>query len=215
MKYLQSFRLFENLFSDEFKTLTSFKARLAYCNAHYERIGAGSSRVVFKDGERVIKLAKNAKGLAQNEEEISLAGDIYMKGIVTEVYDYARVHDTSEDDEYGEDSQWIISEYASKLSLKTFKDINGYPFKLFCEMLDSRHSYNKGFTRTGTHMRNEEIEESEFYENICWYLDNYDVPVGDLKRISTYGLVNREGDVHIVIVDYGLTEENYKQHYSR
>jgi mRNA-degrading endonuclease RelE of RelBE toxin-antitoxin system len=53
---------------EEFKKLNSFNARIKYCNQHLTRISSGSSRVVYKiDDEKVLKLAKNKKGLAQNE----------------------------------------------------------------------------------------------------------------------------------------------------
>src|ERR1700749_760360 len=50
--------------------LKTFTARLKYCKEHFQRLGAGSSRIVFllPDG-KVLKLAKNAKGLAQNNVE--------------------------------------------------------------------------------------------------------------------------------------------------
>ena len=53
---------------EEFKQLKSFNQRIQYCEQHLQRISSGSSRIVYKiDDEKVLKLAKNKKGLAQNE----------------------------------------------------------------------------------------------------------------------------------------------------
>jgi hypothetical protein len=39
------------------------------------------------------------------------------------------------------------------------------------------------------------------------------VPSGDLMRLSTYGVVKRDGQETIVLIDYGLTDDIYKTHY--
>ena len=54
----------------EFKTLKTFTARIKYCQARLQRISSGSARIVYKiDNEKVLKLAKSRKGIAQNEAE--------------------------------------------------------------------------------------------------------------------------------------------------
>ena len=48
-------------------SLPSFAKRLQYCMQYLKKIGAGSSRVVFAvDNEKVLKVAKNEKGIEQN-----------------------------------------------------------------------------------------------------------------------------------------------------
>lgn len=44
---------------------------------------------------------------------------------------------------------------------------------------------------------------------------NYDLSFGDFKKISSFGLVNRNGENKIVLIDYGLTDEVYNTHYRR
>ena len=76
---------------DEFKSLTSFQKRIEYCKQRLRRLGAGTSRIVYEiDEEKVLKLAKNGKGVAQNQEEIKLGADYYANscGCCAEVYDY-------------------------------------------------------------------------------------------------------------------------------
>ena len=51
-------------------SLNSYSARVRYCDQHLQKIGQGSSRIVYDvDGEKVLKVAKNKKGIAQNEAE--------------------------------------------------------------------------------------------------------------------------------------------------
>ena len=59
----------------EFKTLTTFAECIRYCQTRLQRISSGSARIVYKiDNEKVLKLAKSRKGIAQNEAE---GGDYY------------------------------------------------------------------------------------------------------------------------------------------
>ena len=59
----------------EFKTLKTFAERIRYCQTRLQRISSGSARIAYKiDNEKVLKLAKSRKGIAQNEAE---GGDYY------------------------------------------------------------------------------------------------------------------------------------------
>jgi hypothetical protein len=44
-------------------------------------------------------------------------------------------------------------------------------------------------------------------------VSNYNLIIGDFGKLSTYGLVNRNGKDEIVIIDYGLTQEVYDSYY--
>ena len=58
---------------EEFKSLRSFAERKRYCDANLQKIASGSGRIVYKvDNQKVLKLAKNKKGVAQNEIESEL-----------------------------------------------------------------------------------------------------------------------------------------------
>ena len=67
---------------EEFSKLHSFQKRVQYCNERLQRLGAGSSRIAYKlNEERVLKIAKNSKGIAQNEKEADFGRNNY--GITT------------------------------------------------------------------------------------------------------------------------------------
>ena len=90
---------------DKFKSLTKFSQRIAYCEANLKRISSGSSRIVYMiDNEKVLKLAKNQKGLAQNSTEIDWGNDYYFEYIL------AHTIDSSDKD------LWVEMELAKKVT---------------------------------------------------------------------------------------------------
>jgi hypothetical protein len=42
---------------------------------------------------------------------------------------------------------------------------------------------------------------------------NTSSPAGDLMRLNSYGIVNRNGEDIIVIIDFGLTHDIYDEYY--
>ena len=58
---------------EEFSKLTSFNKRIQYCQERLKRISSGSSRIVYMvDDTKVLKIARNQKGLGQNEIEAAI-----------------------------------------------------------------------------------------------------------------------------------------------
>jgi mRNA-degrading endonuclease RelE of RelBE toxin-antitoxin system len=192
---------------EEFKQLKSFNQRIQYCEQNLQRISSGSSRIVYRiDDEKVLKLAKNKKGLAQNEAEVDFGTEFYLENIVAKIF------------EYDENGLWVEMELARKVTESDFKRITGYNFKDFAAAINNYHHSRTNF-RNGYKMDVDpeivaEMWEDEFVYEIFQYLGNYKVPVGDLTRLSTYGIVKRDGQDMVVLIDYGLTNEVYKTHYS-
>ena len=120
---------------EEFKKLPSFNARVKYCNAHLRKLGTGSSRIVYElDIKRVFKLAKNQKGLAQNEVEIGMGlHDYYAKGIVAEIFE-------ADEERY----TWLIAEFAKKTTPTRFKQLTGVSIKELDEFLTDEYRNNRG-----------------------------------------------------------------------
>jgi hypothetical protein len=192
----------------EFKQLKSFNQRIQYCEQHLQRISSGSSRIVYKiDDEKVLKLAKNKKGLAQNKAEIDYGTEIYLKGIVANIF------------EYDENGLWVEMELARKITESEFKRISGFNFNDFAAALNNfyheRTNYRNGFEMKVDPEIVAQMWEDEFVFDIFQYLGNYDVPVGDLKKLNTYGIVKREGQETIVLIDYGLTDDIFNTHYKK
>jgi predicted nuclease with TOPRIM domain len=88
----------------ELKNIRSFAGRIKYINQHLKKIGVGSARIVYQiDNDTVLKLAKNKKGIAQNDVE----GDWGLHQMYPDIL--PELIDKDEDDDL-----WIIKKFAKK-----------------------------------------------------------------------------------------------------
>jgi len=190
---------------EEFKNLKSFNKRIKYCEQNLQRISSGTSRIVYKiDETKVLKLAKNEKGVAQNKTEINFSEDYLWDMVVAKLFDY---------DEYG---LWVEMELARKVTTSIWNNIVGIPIDIFRDgtrFMEQQKGSVKTLYRLKEPERMEELYENDFTSTILDLIANYDVGSGDFGKLSTYGLVNREGKDEIVIIDYGLTNEVYDSYY--
>jgi hypothetical protein len=190
---------------EEFKKLTSFNQRIKYCQENLQRISSGSSRIVYKiDDTKVLKLAKNRKGIAQNEIEVGFSKDYMWSDLVAKIFDY------------DQNDLWVEMELARKVTPKIWDSIVGIPIEELSKCLtyvdqeNNPQKYRYHFTKPA---RMDELWENEFTSQILQLISSYDVPVGDFGRLSTYGLVKRNGMDDIVFIDYGITNEAYDAYY--
>ena len=196
----------DDVFSLEtLSSLTSFNARLKYCTQHLGRhIGKGSSRITFQmDDEKVLKLAWNKKGVAQNEEEERAFGD----DIFPKVY---------ESDRY---SNWLVSEFVLPAKAQDYKHCFGLTFDEFVGFLHASGRYRFG-RRYWNEMEEEDwvhlLETNEDLAAFDEYIGNYGhVVIGDMCRMCNYGLTKRNGQAHIVLLDSGFTEDVWNNYYKR
>lgn len=193
---------------EEFKKLTSFAARIRYCEEHLQRISSGSSRIVYKiDDEKVLKLAKNKKGLAQNEIEVIYGQSYDLESTVAHVF------------EHDENYLWVEMELARKVRKNDFKRITGFYWDDYVMAINNygEEVHSRGGQSYKMPLDKEVYDamwEDEFVYDIFGFIGNYHIPVGDLKRLSSYGIVKREGKDEIVLIDYGLTTDVYDSYYS-
>ena len=195
-------------------SIKSFAGRLKYCKQMLGPIfGSGSSRVIFEiDDNKVLKLAKNQKGIAQNEfeDDTSRYGSIVVK-----VFECA------------DDYTWLVEENCIPAKEKDFEQILGMPFETYCDLV--KHSFNR-YCRNGRQANTYtlspiecdrlldqlyEQDEYGFIPQLFNLMGDYQLPWGDLTRISTYGMVNRDGEPEIVVIDSGLSEEILDTYYRR
>lgn len=194
---------------EEFASLKGFADRQRYCDKNLIKMMSGSGRIVYKiDDEKVLKLAKNKKGVAQCNTEIKLSNDNYFNHLFAKVY---------ESDENG---LWVEMQLANKLKESEFKSIMGYSFKDYAHMLMYFYSTNikpsKGVRYSP--VQDEEIknhiQEDQFYNDMCELMQSWDMPEGDLTRTNSYGVVKDGGSPSVVLVDYGLTQDVYNDYYA-
>lgn len=196
----------------EFQGCKTFAARLRYCKQHLgPSFGKGSSRIIFElTDELVLKLALNEKGKAQNRVESQMSRD--CGGVVVNV------------ESVSDDYEWIIEENvlpAKKSDFKKALNLSWDDFQSFVVATfntyapNGRKSFYYAMDDEMYEYCMEEHPDNWFFRGIWDYIANYNIPLGDMLRISTYGLTERDGDVQIVILDAGLTYEVYNQFYTR
>ena len=197
------------------KSLPSYAKRLQYCQQFLRKIGSGSSRVVFAvDDEKVLKVAKNKKGIAQNQEEMQDWRQSY--------YDcFAKVYDASED------GIFLEMQAARKAKDSDFKRITGYGFDVMCAWIGYTASLYQSRARMG--YRNHEYDALFDTEEWADGLDNYNLfssihgylcdtcseAYGDLQRLSSWGVVSEDGEEKLVVIDFGLSDEVFDNYYKR
>lgn len=181
---------------NEFKSINSFAGRIRYSKEKLlGRLGSGSGRAVFRiDNEKVLKVALNKKGLAQNSVE--------SEGYKQEYDILARVFDI--DNDY----TWIEMERAVKVTPTRFKELTGTSIDGLGNWLRSK----KGETTYG---EVPDLDENEFAGDIQQFVADYDYPVpGDFDRISSYGEVKRDGRAKIIVIDFGLDKGTSDEFYN-
>jgi tRNA nucleotidyltransferase/poly(A) polymerase len=196
---------FKENFLPELSKIKSFNGKIKYAKEHLTQIGSGSGRIVYDiDGEKVLKLAKNPKGIAQNEAE---AGAGYYRDthhIVAVVFDSA------------DDDNWLIAEKAKKVNEKRIVQLTGIPslndLFYYLKNFDSQN-HGRGILYRQDPNIVEALNNNEFTQDLQNFVADYGQHPGDYGRPSTYGEVLHDGQPSIVLTDYGLNDEVYDTHY--
>ena len=198
----------EHFSLEELSAIQSFRGGFNYCTQHLgKHIGKGSSRATFQiDDEKVLKLAWNNKGLAQNIEEVQT----YNASIFPKVYDY------------DENGKWIISEFVLPAKSEDFKHCFGMSFQQFASFILACANYRFGKRYWGAMSEDKWLSYlesnknlSEFDEYIGDHGSQSFTPAGDMTRLCNYGLTQRNGEACIVLLDSGLSEEVWNTYYKR
>ena len=194
---------------ETFKSLRNHAERNRYAAEHLQKIAAGSSRIVYKiDDEKVLKLAKNDKGIAQNETEIQWGNDSYFGSILANTFD-------SDDN-----ALWVEMELARKINKHEFKKETGLDIDYVSMYLKNWEAEQNG--RRAIFGLDPElvakINENDFITQVKEFAQSADIEVGDFGASSSYGIVKRDGHRGLgtlVITDYGLTKDVYSTHYEK
>lgn len=189
----------------EFESIKSFQGKLDYAVKNLKKIATGSSRAVFAiDDKKALKIAKNKKGLAQNKIEM----DAYIQkyGIVAKVFDVDR-----------DNKFWLEMELARKTTPTRFKKFTGISLDELGTYLRFREAERRNRGHTVHNNLSQEdmsrLDNNEFVMDLMSMMGDFNMPAGDLIRLSSYGEIDRDGRTDIVLVDYGLTEEVYNDYY--
>jgi hypothetical protein len=197
---------------------TSFKSRLAYALERAKKLGTGSSRVAtvieYQGRPTVLKIAKNAKGLAQNSVEADILSDGYASqmGILIPIIDY---------DTQNREPSWVHTEMATKASEKQLCNLmkcdNLSQLVNMAWAITGKKKYVGDYQSYVSHLQQkgkseQDIETMTDYANTLADLNsNFDVELGDFARAANWGMYQNKP----VIVDVGFNSNVLNQYYKR
>ena len=203
---------------EEWESKTPFEAMLkALSKFGLKQIGEGSSRLVFElDGNSVVKLAKDEKGLAQNELEVTAGRDPQVESIISGVLDY--------DPEF----YWVVSKKVIPLhdaEVSKAEKIIGVPWNEVRKTmgLSARSEYDAtapvGGQKSGVTQRVQLVGRencmtgNDFLSAISSFMERYkDMLPGDLAKLSSWGIT---GEGCLVLLDYGITTKKFRELYKQ
>ena len=210
-------RLIKNIIKEKelLQTVTSHKKAVDLALEKAKKIGQGSSRVVFdiidpEYGNTVIKIAKNRKGLAQNEFELGILRDRFHPDILPELYDYDK--DSVMLKKNDGQPLWLQVEKVNKINEKKFNELLKIKPKYLSSFL---HSILTPYSKFAQYLLTPEIKEQcnedEFIQELLALAGNYDLGIGDLTDYHNFG----EKDGKLIVIDVGLNKEIYNTFYKR
>jgi hypothetical protein len=175
--------------------LETFKERQEYAELNLDHISSGSSRIAYlTPNKTVIKLAKNKKGLAQNEAE---ANSKIESKYLNKVLDYS------------DDYIWIETKYLKSITEKEFEELTDIDFNDFGDCI----KYQLRKISSDADMKKpksfDDIKTKEIFLEISKIGKVNDLMPGDLARISSYGQLSG----HPVLLDIGLTKKIFENLY--
>ena len=184
-----------------------FCKKIEYCKKYLGfPIGNGSSRICFQlDDNKILKLAKNKKGIAQNEEE-------YRKGSSYDIL--PQIFDADTRNYY-----WLISEYVLPSKAADFKKVTGYSWTVMKAFITTVASYYSKYYRP--YLSDDDMEKildydsanSNVFSDLYTFITDFGDNVGDYLRLANWGMTLRNGEPYMVILDSGLSDNIYKQFY--
>lgn len=197
-----------NFIMDTFKSIKSYAGKIKYAKENLGKpLGSGTARTVFNiDGTKVLKLAKNQKGVAQNEAETTWYNNDYYDNIIANVIDFDEVN-----------YYWVEMELAYKAKKSDFKRLWNVNFDDFAMYLINRDNVHNNKSK----IYNQDpklvyyLDNNDNVSTVVDFLLSTDMAVGDLNRISSWGIVKRPYGDTLVIIDFGGTEDVIKTYYKK
>lgn len=215
---------------EKFKSFKVHQERLQYAESLLPKMGQGSARVVFAYSTgKVLKIARNVRGIAQNEAELDIFTDPNTKPVVARIFDA----DTSK-------HIWLLSEIVKPLPKSdeaAWEKATGLPWDRFSSfMREWNYDDNPDIDQWFNKIINEYAEYTDSTGEIeYWAATKIDI----LKKLQAHSLVRgvmhliqqglEPGDLinspwnighygvaidgRVVVLDYGFTEDVADNHY--
>jgi hypothetical protein len=177
--------------SSKFNTSNSFKSIVDYALERSKKIGTGSSRIAFEveyEGRpTILKIAKNKKGLAQNEVESKMLSDGYIEKMELTIplidYDTTNIQPL-----------WIHTEKANKVTEKKLcKLLHCDNLFQLIQMVESKYKHSNLYTR----YYNELKEDEQSVELLAYVKEN-----GIEKAVPHYTGIEAGSRMYDEIIKY-------------
>jgi hypothetical protein len=188
--------------SDNLKTVLSnlekletYAARKKYAEANLKHLSSGSARIVYlTPSKTIIKLAKNDKGLAQNEAESNpKMKSKYLNPIISCAKNHA----------------WCETHFLDKITVKDFEEMTGLEFDDFGDSIRYGLRNVSGNTDKEKPEHFDEVAKSDIYREMKDIGEKFKLLPGDMARISSWG--TKDGKP--ILIDAGLTRDIFDQYY--
>jgi hypothetical protein len=194
-------------------------------------VGEGSSRIVYSvSPDRILKVAMNDKGLAQNKAEV----EIYDKGgrdpdsLVAQIFEYDGQYRAIE-------MEKAITSTSNALLEKAFENVSGIkniathpgyldfssatlPFALNKYLTPDPTNPNKLQLNAYTIIFSKDEMSTEKAQHLVgqfkMLINKFHLVPLDLAKEDSWGVVRRDGQLFPVLIDYGLSEQVFQKHYA-
>lgn len=202
---------------DKFKQQEGVIEQLTYAKTNLPMLGFGSSRVGFAlpNTKYVLKVARSAKGIAQNKNEVEVFTSPVNSKIIAKVFDSAS------------DYSWIVAETVKEFpdnesGRSQFLDHTGLSFSITEKIIGLIGDYKgawkdnlgKAFARNSQvfPMIEKKYVPNPFFAAVESLMVQKGLSAGDLTKVEHWG---KTADGRVVLLDYGLTREIWKNHYAK
>jgi hypothetical protein len=171
----------------KFKSLKDIKEINAYADSFLQKLGQGSSRAAYiLSSSKVLKIAVNKKGIAQNKTEMDVFTNPQTKPMISKIVDY--------DPEY----TWLLAD-----SVREFKSERDFEIAAkirFDDFIDEVRNVKTGKSETN----------NQLVMNTVNTMNSTDLLIGDLAIVEHWG---KSADGRVVLLDYGFTKEVWEKYY--
>ena len=162
----------------------------------------GQGRKVFKlEGRKVLKLAKNLAGVAQNEAEATVCRDEKNSSIFPKMFDF--------DPRYF----WILVEEAEPMTRVKFESATNMPWREFLLSLAGAFMHKlaepNNIKNQLYHASFEKNYGNPFLRRVINLINDCGYEPGDFAKLDSWGLI----DGRVVVIDSGLTTNIYQGYY--
>jgi len=175
--------------------LETYAARKKYAEDNLKHLSSGSARIVYlTPSKTIVKLAKNDKGIAQNQAE---ANPKMKSKYLNPIISCAKNH------------SWCETHFLDKITVKDFEEMTGLNFDDFGLAIRYGLRNVSGNTDKEKPEHFDEVAKSDIYREMKDIGEKFKLLPGDMARISSWG--TKDGKP--ILIDAGLTRDIFDKFY--